>query len=385
MHLLEQYALTCGVKIDKPTIYESFYPINSNRYICFHPTSKYDSKVYDYWQIVLDLILPVLRNHKIDVVQIGGKNEPAFQGCIHAQGQTNLNQVAYIIRNSLLNFGADSFSSHIASGLGKKIVTLYSNNNINNCKPYWTESQDCVLLEPNRSSKKPNYSEKELPKTINEIKPEDVAKSILKLLQIEHSISIKSAFIGEKYSPTTKFIEVIPNGLVDPAPFGIKTFNVRMDLAFNQENLFKQAKLCELNIITDKPIDLNLIKSIKPRIKGVLYLITENDSPEFAKAIVENGINLQIATTLPKSEITNKKINYMDLSIIGEIMEKDLSAFKGKSFKSSKCLISEGKLYPSTHYFKLNKTTPNFEQHSLVFENGKDDALEADFFYLFDS
>ena len=176
MHLLEQYALTCGVKIDKPTIYESFYPINSNKYICFHPTSKYDSKVYDYWQIVLDLILPVLRNHKIDVVQIGGKNEPAFQGCIHAQGQTNLNQAAYIIRNSLLNFGADSFSSHIASGLGKKIVTLYSNNNINNCKPYWTESQDCVLLEPNRVSKKPNYSEKELPKTINEIKPEDVAK-----------------------------------------------------------------------------------------------------------------------------------------------------------------------------------------------------------------
>lgn len=87
MHLLEQYALTCGVKIDKPTIYESFYPINSNKYICFHPTSKYDSKVYDYWQIVLDLILPVLRNHKIDVVQIGGKTNPHSKDAFTRKGK----------------------------------------------------------------------------------------------------------------------------------------------------------------------------------------------------------------------------------------------------------------------------------------------------------
>jgi len=385
MHFLEQYALNCGVKIDKPIIYESFFPLNCDKYICFHPSGKYDSRTYDYWQIVLDFIIPVLHQHKISVVQIGGKGEHCFANCIHTNGKTTINQAAYIIKNSILNLGADSFSSHIASGFGKKIVALYSNNNINNCRPYWTNSEDSILIASDRNGKKPSYSEKEYPKTINNIKPEEIAKAVFKLLKIEDKISIKSIFIGDKYSPSTKFIEVVPNGLVDPTPFKIKTFNIRMDLAFNQENLFKQSKLSELNIITDKPIDLNLLKSIKSQIKGILYLITENDSPEFAKAVVANGINLQIASTLPPNELTNKKINYMDLGIIGEINEKDLSLFKGKNFKSAKCLISEGKIYPSTHYFKLNKPAPNFEQHSFVFENGKDDALEADFFYIFES
>ena len=31
-----------------------------------------------------------------------------------------------------MHIGADSFAAHIASGYGKKIVALYSNNNINN-------------------------------------------------------------------------------------------------------------------------------------------------------------------------------------------------------------------------------------------------------------
>lgn len=383
MHLLEQYALSCGVKIDKPIIYDSYFPIDVEKYICFHPISKYDSKTYDNWQIVIDMIHPYLKKEGIKILQIGAKNEKPYNHCLHLQGLTNLNQVAYLIKNSILNLGADSFSTHFASGYGRKIVALYSNNNINNVKPYWSNEEDCILLEPERNGARPNYCEKESPKSINNIKPEKIANSVLKLLNINNSITTETFFIGDKYSPSRKFLEVVPNGLVDPKPFGVDILNIRMDLCFNQENLFKQSQISKVNIITDKAIDLNLLKSIKNNLAGVLYLLRENDDSNFVRKIIDLGINLQIATDLNKDQMTSKKINYMDIGTIGQIVKKDFSALKGKKFKSSKCLISEGKVYPSTHFYKLNKPAPSFDQCAFEFENSEDDKVESDFFYIF--
>ena len=78
--------------------------------------------------------------------------------------------------------GADSFGAHVASTYGKKIVALYSNNIVENVKPYWSESKDVLLLEPERENK-PNFSSDEKPKTINLIKPELVAESVCKLFK----------------------------------------------------------------------------------------------------------------------------------------------------------------------------------------------------------
>jgi hypothetical protein len=89
--------------------------------------------------------------------------------CINLSGQTKIQHVAYLIKNAIMHVGADSFAAHIASGYDKKILAVYSNNNINNVKPYWTKVEDMVLLEPERLDK-PNYSAEETPKTINNIK-----------------------------------------------------------------------------------------------------------------------------------------------------------------------------------------------------------------------
>ncbi len=384
MHLIEQYAVNCGVKIGRPDIYETFFPVSSERYVSFHPTSKYESKSYDHWQIVIDLILPALKKRGIDIVQIGAKNEKPYIGCLHTQGLTSINQAAYIIKNCIMNFGADSFSAHFASSYNKKIVALYANNNINNCKPYWSAAKDCFLLEPDRGGKKPNYSEKENPKTINSIKPELIANAVLSLLDAEEKISLKTHFIGDKYDPTTKFIEIVPNALVDPKPFGVDTFNIRMDLTFNQEILFRQTQICNVNIITDKAIDIQLLKASKEKIKGVLYVVKENDEPEFVKSIIDLGINIQIATKLSNEQLLPKRINYMDIGLIGSILEKDFKHCVGKKFRSSKYLVSEGKIYPSTAYFRKNMPVPNFDQHSVEFLNEEDDKIETDFFYIFE-
>ena len=53
MHILESFATSCGLKIDKPYIYEKYYPLNIEKYIILEThDNKYQAKNYDYWQDV---------------------------------------------------------------------------------------------------------------------------------------------------------------------------------------------------------------------------------------------------------------------------------------------------------------------------------------------
>ena len=127
MHIVEQYALNCGVKIDKPYIYEKYLSLPFEKYISFHPQGKFSSRLYDYWCEVINFIHPILIKNDIHIVQIGGPNEKLYELCYPLNGQTDYNNVAYIIRNSLLHLGVDSFPIHMASAMQKKIVGLYCN------------------------------------------------------------------------------------------------------------------------------------------------------------------------------------------------------------------------------------------------------------------
>ena len=83
MHLVEAYATSSGLKINKPYIYTNFFPITSSKYICFHPFSKFPSKNYDYWQEVINIIHPYLKEKNIDIIQIGTKDDKRIDKCIH--------------------------------------------------------------------------------------------------------------------------------------------------------------------------------------------------------------------------------------------------------------------------------------------------------------
>ena len=71
----------------------------------------------------------------------------------------------------MLHIGADSFATHIASGFKKKIVCIYSNNYAQAVRPYFGDSNQHVLIEPDRTERKPSFSAEENPKSINEIPP----------------------------------------------------------------------------------------------------------------------------------------------------------------------------------------------------------------------
>ena len=81
MHLLQSYSLQSGQKIKKIDILEKYYPLNVDKFILFHPWTK-PSKCYAYWQDVLEIITPILKEAGLLIVQVGLANEQALPNCI---------------------------------------------------------------------------------------------------------------------------------------------------------------------------------------------------------------------------------------------------------------------------------------------------------------
>jgi hypothetical protein len=376
MHLIERYATACGVKIDKPYIYETFFPVNVEKYISFQPFSKYPSKNYDYWDEVVAIISPYLQKNNITLVHIGAKDDKAVNNTLNLCGQTDISQAAYIIKNSIMHVGADSFAAHIASGYGKKIVALYSNNNINNVKPYWTKEEDMILLSP-KINKKPQYSANEFPKSINNIKPEDIAESILKLLNITYSNLPKTVYIGNEY--INKTLEIIPDKAINPAQIGLDTIVIRMDYVFNEQvlELFLQQKKCI--IFTNKPINEELIKKYKKNISQLIYLVEKDNDITFIKTLKRNTINAVFTSYLSEEELNQFKLDYMDY---GLIIKRDYPTDKIETtnnsyFKSSRILISSEGQFNSKYQWQtkdmsnkyINNPELNKELHNLYIFN----------------
>lgn len=346
--MLEQYSLATGVKIKKPYIYEKFFPVVVDRYITFHPSSK-PSKTYDYWQEVINLILPYLEKNNIKIIQLGEEKEKVYSNVISYVGYTSINQAAFILRNSMLHFGADSFPTHIASGYDRKIVALYSNNYINCVKPFFGDPKNHVLLEPKRTTK-PSFSLQENPKSINLINPELIAKRILNLLEIPEEIDVQTIYFGEDFNNGK--LEMVPNQVVDPKQFNCGNIVVRMDIEHNENILNAQLKVCPCYIRTSKPINEEVLLQNKDNITKILFEIKDSESINFINFLTQKSIPYQLFTYLQGQELQKIKLDYIDQDFIIEKQinlkyKTNLEYTSNVFYKSSKRIISGGKIYLS--------------------------------------
>lgn len=382
MHLIETYALTCGAKINKPYIYEKYIPLPLNEYIVLQPHSK-PSKTYDLWQEVIDILFPILNKVGISIVQIGGQNENAYRGVVNLSGKVDVNQSAYIIRNAKLFLGVDSFGAHLASHFDIPIVSLYSNNNIPNVRPYFGSKEKQVLLEPERNTLKPTYSLEENPKSINRIPIESIVNNVLKLLNINGKIPFKTIFTGDKYA--IKLIEMVPDGVINTNSFGCDSIIARMDLVHNEEILKNQMQVSKVSIVCDKPINQELIKTNKHRILQIVYIVKKDiHNPEFAHFIHNVGVNCLMITYLEDKDLNPIKLHYMDLSIINKLSINKPKNIENKNelfYKSSKLLLSKGDIFSSEQAWRNNVKINNLGP-TICKVDALDDYLLKDVDYL---
>ena len=395
MHLVEQYALVSGSKIDKPHVRETYYPIPSSRYITFSPFSK-PSKNYDYWKEVLSMLIPTLNKIGVSVVQIGSKDEANFEGCVNLCGKTSLTQVAYLIKRGLLHLGTDTFSTHIASALNKKIVSLYSNSPIQNCGPYkWKDRTETeTLLEPYFEGKCHSFSLEESPKTINSIEPEKIALSVLESLKIETKIKHRTVFMGPKWN--MDFLEVVPTALTKfskPAPKDRHV--IRMDYSFNEEIMCAQLEMNPGLIITSKPIKIELLKERSKLIEQVIYLLKAPEyDVDFIRELDRANIKNSIYTDLEGEDLKKLKFDFLDLNKHISILEnksfdkirehKELDK-KNLKFRSKKFVIQEDKIFPGHAAYIKGVSIEDFSSPPIPILDCPEFWQEMDFFWITES
>lgn len=360
MRLLDTYATNTGSKIDKPFIYTKFFPLPKEKYITFQAQTPYDSRNYSYWQEVVALIHPYLLKENIHILQVGTKEEKSIDGTMSIVGQTTLNQLAYVIENGALHFGADSLSVHLASHFNKPIVSLYSISNPNVAGPHFGDKDKHVLLKGYErvGNKKPSYSQVESPKSIDTIKPEEIAESILKLLNIKYSKLPKTIYFGSDYN--VKSFEIIPDENININSIPIENPIIRMDYVFNEKTFEKIVSLRKSIVFTNKPIKKDLIQKYRKNINQLIYIIDENNDVNFVKTLKNNSINYVLLSFLEENILNEYKLDYMDYNLIVNRKHKtkkdtNIDNVDGLYYKSSRVLhSSEGQFI--SRYDWLNKT-----------------------------
>jgi hypothetical protein len=393
MNIVQAYSLTAGQKIDKINVLEKFYPVPFTKYIVFHPYSK-PAKSYNLWEEVLKLIKPVLDKENITVLQTGAKDEKPFEGCYYTAGSTSIHQVNYLVRHAMLYLGADTFTTHLAGHHDIPIVALYAANYLECTRPYFGDKTKQILLEADRKGNKPSFSFEENPKTINSIKPEVIAQSVIRLLGLSFVYPYETTYIGPLY--TQKILEIIPNGVVDTRPFvGVESAISRMDLCFNEANLFHQLQITKLTIITDQPIskdNLEVLKQLKGNIPEILYEVKDKVYDfDWLVKVQRLGIKITMFTYIEDDVVLNNiKLESSDIGIIFRkkiFKPEEIKELKGKDltkiyYKSNKFTLSEGKIFSSLAAMEAGVSLSGFGDNLQPIINSKEFWKEVEWYYL---
>lgn len=351
MHLLEQYALACGVKIDQPFVETNYFPLPFSDYIIIHPASGMDAKNYDYYADVIELIYPLLQKNNIEIVQIGAKEDKTLPHTYAINGKTSLGQSFFLIKNSLLVVGNDSFSSHVAGGFDRKLVSLYSNLYKECCKPYWGEPQNQLLIQADRKGNKPSYAAQEAQKVVNNVKPEEIARGILKLLEIESKLSsYETLHTGAHYHHSA--VEIIPNFFNPnrlPKDHGI---NLRLDYHFDLDIASRWMFSHKTHLIINRQVDPKYFTVIRNNLAKISVELNSEIESEYIDVLKNLGCEIELFA--PNDEnLVKTRLDFIDWGVdkldfgSKKDLDSDEKVCDNTCYKSSKTILSNEKTYSS--------------------------------------
>lgn len=371
--LAETYSRSTGLKIDKPYLKEDFFPLPFERYITINSGSNQPTKNYDYLQTVLEILTPYLASAGISLVLLGGKDDPSLSGVYDLRGKTSYGQSYYLLRRAILHLGNDSWTIHAGGALNTPLVALYGSTDPYIHGPHW-KPEKMRLLESHRWGRKPSFSQ-ENPKTVNLICPFSVARAVLELLEIPHTLPQRTLNIGGAYNQS--LLELIPNTVPAPDFNNHLPMVVRMDLEHN-ENILAQVFQTgrKVNVLTKAPINLGLLQQARPLILSFNFEMDENVPTDYVvalKKIVPNTTFFTRETDAVK--VAALRFKFFDIVTIQQATDKTRADFEkacqeytndptfsldtaiksGKmEFKSQKYVLSRGKIYLSHAHEKAD-------------------------------
>lgn len=378
MHLIQRYSLSTGLKIDNPSIVNHFFPIDAEKYVVFHASAKDNLRDYDYWHEVLKILQPLFKKLNLKTIQIGFEKDPKIDCDIDLRGKTSIHETAFVIKNSEMLIGVDSFPAHLAGFYNKPLVTIHANSYAACCRPYWGDFSKQRVIETHRADgEKPSFSFHEEPKTINRIKPSEIAAEVCDILDSSYKDKIPEIiFIGSKYKQNQ--IEIIPE---TAASINHPNLFVRMDLEHHEHNLNQILNSSPAVIVTSRPFfedEPELLN--KTKIKSINY-VADSFNDSFIKTVKSRGIPLQLICT-SKENLQKNRAKYFDQHIALfdreaalEIARKKLDRenFNPKKFNfASHKKIIKGNIYNTLYEANQSK-------------NEEDFLLDLDYIMIYDS
>lgn len=396
--LIEAYSRNTGLEIKKPFLLEKFYPLEFDKYITLQSGSGMGAKNYSYWQEVILQINPVLAANNIRIVLLGATEDQGLNGVVDLRGKTDIHQSNYIIKRSLLHIGNDSCLAHIAGANNIPLISLYGSTSIENHSPYWYNKEKTIFIESHRFGRNPSFAAQEQYKTIDLIRPEQVVNSVFKLLGIEEWSKKDTYYIGNSFQNV--IVEYVPN-----CNFTIKGAEntpvvLRLDFHYEIKGLLQLVQQnIKFNIITNKPIDINLLKQTKNNINNLTIEVCDDITVEYIKQLKNSGIKFVLFTDeKDKDKVSKLRFKFFGISKIEQLQKTTLDDFKNKSnlyrnqkefgaelsdlkFNTNKVLFGNGKLYPSKIHFKKDISFNLGESAQIIDDELFWEDLEYNYFY----
>lgn len=348
-HLAFLYARDLSVKVGYPVLQPHYFPVLQDKYVTFHNSDKCASKSFSYWEDVLKILKPEFEKRDIKIFQIGEGPDKKINGVDEFYNFTSFKQSAYLIQNSQAHFGIDSAPIHIASALNKPTVSIYAHTYASTCDPLWNKGK-ALIIESDRGGKKPSFSNHETPKEIDRIKPEQIAESVFKMLNIGNYTSQKTIFIGDKYK--SKIVDIIPSSMPSNISVDDAEIRIRMDIHFDENVLVQilQGVGRQVEIITNTHLNENLVESFKPKISKITYN-AERFNADFLKYLKHSGLNFELNCTKEKN-LSEERMKFFNYEIV--LCDKKESAKKLK--EKYKDLKHSFKFYSGRFYVRGDET-----------------------------
>jgi hypothetical protein len=347
MQLSTAYSNTCGLKIQRPYIYELFFPFVEEKFI----TIDTDTNNYNYWSDVISLILPYLNKKNISIFQLGNPQSAPLPSVNRTNGILNAGQKSFLLGKTMLHVSSNNYSSQLAASLDKKLVCLVKNEK--RALPFsWGNSEYCDFIYP--ESKK-------------FIEPERLAKIILEKLEIDFKFEYKTLFMGDKYKDGVTFVEMYPSTPVSLQSFNLQSILVRMDLNFSEQVLAQQLSSGKAAIYTDRKIDINILRKFSANITDLIYEVKEENDVSFCQEVKSLGIPCNLISFLSEEKINSYKLDFME---IGNILPQKSHSFsdaigsqkvemRDLFFKSKKYIMKDGSTYLSQESLNKNIKSTN--------------------------
>jgi hypothetical protein len=343
--ILQHYNL--GEELPEEKFPVNFFPVPP-KYIVYQTGSEKKSQVYDYSVEVLSLVKESLEKAGITLIQVGDLDDPLIFSNLDLRGQLSARQLGYVIQNSLLCVTSNKFSARLCRTFNKPLVLLGSNFPSSTVVP---EFKLVTYIEPELKTPRWSYKDDEKPKSINLIKPEMVASTILQKLGLENNIKFKTVFVGEKFGP--QILEFIPDFNLPQDLVG-KQLNVRLDVFFNPESLPVLSEHCKIFITTKEPFDLMAVNT--SNVNSISYFCDQDVDIKFIKDCIKKKIKTYAICSNVEhlNELRFKLLGILEVYKKIEQKPLDISSFYGILFKSSRIYIGRGQIFPSLYHYKNN-------------------------------